>query len=249
MNNFYNYVIPQFPPDWGFANRMLFYNNLRQISAKRKYNWCSVSWDGYRHFDGDLLGKVRESKHLPMLSTISVLDPCLGEYFFQWRTIPTREIFKLKEPIQISEKTSAIHFRGTDFFGWNPSAVLNSEYYMNSVKEIEEEVEKFILFTDDENLPSYQKVKSYFDSNKINYSVGQNTNNRSNYIGDFKLMSECDYIISSPSTYCICAGFIGKEKKIIHSETWLNNRKNTGDKFWVDLYNGGNNDYKLWRMI
>ena len=62
-------------------------------------------------------------------------------------------------------------------------------------------------------------------------------------------MSECDYIISSPSTFCICAGFMGKHKKIIHSENWVKDRVNKVDKFWYDLYNGGNEDYSLYKLI
>ena len=62
-------------------------------------------------------------------------------------------------------------------------------------------------------------------------------------------MAECDYIISSPSTFCICAGFVGRQKKIIHSKKWLENRIKVGDKFWVDLYNGGNEDYSIWRLV
>ena len=86
-------------------------------------------------------------------------------------------------------------------------------------------------------------------SENIFYYVGENTHDRTKYIEDFTTMSQCDIIISSPSTYCISAGFIGKEKKIIHSKEWLDYRVEEDDKFWVDLYNGGNEDYKLWKMV
>ena len=62
-------------------------------------------------------------------------------------------------------------------------------------------------------------------------------------------MSECDYIISSPSTFCICAGFIGRQKQIIHSKDWVEYRLSKDDKFWIDLNNGGNEDYSLYRLI
>ena len=79
--------------------------------------------------------------------------------------------------------------------------------------------------------------------------MGDNTSNRSNYINDFSTMTESDYLISSPSTFAISAGFIGKKKKIIHSQEWVEYRVEAADKFWCDLYTGGNEDYKLWKLI
>jgi hypothetical protein len=43
--------------------------------------------------------------------------------------------------------------------------------------------------------------------------------------------------------------WIGKYKKIIHSEKWIISRVAGDDKFWVDLKNGGNEDYSLWRLV
>jgi hypothetical protein len=92
--------------------------------------------------------------------------------------------------------------------------------------------------------------------------------NDSDYLGDFATLSECDVLISSSSTFVVCAGFIGKEdKKIIHSKDWINKNLNhehwhktprpqnireqqiSFDNFWVDLYNGGNEFYKSWRLV
>ena len=158
-------------------------------------------------------------------------------------------LFELKEKPKIETESVAIHFRGTDFFGWNPDAVLGEDYYMNALSEIENDVESFYIFTDDETLPSYKGVVEYLNQNNRKVIFGENTANRNNYIKDFSTISECDYIISSPSTYCIAAGFIGKEKKIIHSEKWIHNRVDVDDKFWVDLNNGGNSDYSIWRLV
>ena len=44
-------------------------------------------------------------------------------------------------------------------------------------------------------------------------------------------------------------GAIGKRKNIIHSKEWIENRLAKKDKFWVDLYNEGNEDYRLWRAV
>ena len=233
------------PPDWGFGNRLLFYNNLRQLAEKSGEVWHSVFWDGCDYFTGNMLSSntVVEDKNF------YILDPCLGEHFFDWNVVSTRSIFELKEKPKVEEGSVAIHFRGTDFFSWNFDAVLDKNYYMDAIDAIED-AKTYYLFTDDTTLPAYNSVLSRLDENESNnIIVGENTPNRNNYIKDFSVMSECEYIISSPSTYCICAGFIGKIKKIIHSEKWLDNRRKVNDKFWVGLYNGGNDDYKIWRAI
>ena len=105
-----------------------------------------------------------------------------------------------------------------------------------------------------DSVPNEQAILEAYDvwvieQEKIKYTHGQNSSDRNNYISDFAKMTECDYIISSPSTFCICAGFVGRQKKIIHSKKWLENRIKVNDKFWVDLYNGGNEDYSIWRLV
>ena len=62
-------------------------------------------------------------------------------------------------------------------------------------------------------------------------------------------MSECDLIISSPSTFCITAGFITKDKKIIHSKKWIDNRVEAEDTFWFDLVENNNSNYKIWKTV
>jgi len=226
------------PSDWGFGNRILFYNNLRQFAEKKGESWSSIPWEGHQYFVGDLLNGRQMGN--------ARLGPCLGENFFEWRSIPTRKIFVLQGVSEL-KNTAAVHFRGGDFYDWNKDAILKTSYYLDAIDQIKDEVDEFIIFTDDENLQSYSEVEKHFEDNNIKYDIGDN--DRHNYINDFKKMSECDYIISSPSTYCICAGFIGKQKKIIHSLDWINNRIEADDKFWVDLYDGGNDDYSIWRLV
>ena len=230
------------PPDWGFGNRLMYYNNMRQLSEKKEESWSSIPWEGYQYFVGDLLaGSQMGNLQVP---------PCLGERFFEWNSISTREIFKLKEEVSVPPKTVAIHFRGGDFFGWNPKAVLAPEYYYGAIDETwSDGASHYILFTDDDSLPSYNEMIDYLSGCKLPYSFGENSKDRKYYINDFSKMCSCDYIISSPSTYNICAGFIGKHKKIIHSEKWIKERCDLEDKFWVDLYNGGNEDYSIWKLM
>ena len=224
-------------PNCGFGNRILYYYNLRQEAHRRDYEFGCVPWDGYQFFEGNMLGSE--------VGGGDSLGFCLGEKFYSYNGISTRDVFKLKEKPTVSEPTCAIHFRGTDFHQWNINAVLGFDYYYDSIEEVKESVDSFALFTDDPNLPSFTMVKEHLSSQGINFTEG----GWENYINDFSFMSECDYIISSPSTFCICAGFIGKKKKIIHSKKWVEDQASQNDKFWVDLLNGGNEDYSAWRLV
>lgn len=228
-------------PEWGFGNRILYYNNLRQLSKTKQKQWSCSPWLGYKYFTGDLLNGAQRGDEK--------LEPCLGDKFFEWNSISTREIFKLKETTSVNESTCAVHFRGTDFHHWNPNSILSANYYIKSIDMIKDSVKHFVLFTDDETLASFSQVRTKLKNENIIFSEGQNTCNRQNYIKDFSYMSECDWIISSPSTFCICAGFVGKKKKIIHSKNWVEDRASRNEQFWVDLLNGGNEDYSMWGLV
>ena len=255
-------------PPCGLGNRMLYYNNLRQEAHNRGEEFFCVPWRGHELFEGDMLGNWKLTqlpKHEVIFANGSrapVYDPypfCLGERFYTNylpSRLSTRDIFKFKDfpaaaglPIFDDSSRCAIHFRGTDFHTWNPDSILKTQYYLDSIKEVQDKVLSFVLLTDDLSLESYVKVREYLDLNNLEYSRGENSRDRTHYVYDFWLMSHCDYIISSPSTYAICAGMIGKHKKIIHSEEWVLSRVKKNDKFWVDLYKGGNEDYYLWRLL
>ena len=236
-------------PHCGFGNRLLYYYNLRQEAHERSCKFLSAPWDGHEHFEGDLLGNYKMGDKIEY----EALEFCLGDRFFKYNNLSTRDVFKLKNKPKVPDGTCAIHFRGTDFHSWNPDSILSKQYYFDAIEKVidQKNFSNFILFTDDEGLESYTSVLELFDNYSIGvkYSTGENVSNRSNYIKDFALMSECDWIISSPSTFCIASGFIGKNKKIIHSKEWIMNRINKNDKFWKDLYNGGNQNYSLWGLI
>ena len=148
-----------------------------------------------------------------------VLDFCLGDQFYKYNN------------------------------SWNPDSILSPQYYYDAIEKIVDQVSSFILFTDDDSLESYANVIKLLDKYGIEFIIGENVSNRSRYINDFATMSECDWIISSPSTFCITSGFIGKSKNIIHSKEWIKNRIDNEDKFWKDLYDGGNQNYSLWEVI
>jgi hypothetical protein len=231
-------------PGCGFGNRLIYYYNLRQAAHKKNKKFFCVPFLGYDLFQGNILGDY------PPTERYESFKFCLGDKFFEESGISTREVFKLKRKPELPEKVCAIHFRGTDFHEWNPESILKSEYYCDSIDIIKNEASSFILFTDDVNLKSYKNVMKFLEKNNLKFFLGHNTGNRDNYVDDFSIMSECEWIISSPSTFCISAGFIGKKKKIIHSKEWVSSRNEKHDKFWCDLMAaGGNEDYKIWRLV
>jgi hypothetical protein len=229
----------------GFGNKVLYYNNMRQLAAANGEGFACPPWEGKIVFDLTLMESTdTQAKQLPF---------CLGEKFFEWSTIPTRSIFKLKEFPIIEKNHCSIHFRGTDFYGETRKESVHvgqkEEYYFNSIDAVRDEVDHFYIFTDDQNMPQYKSVINRLQELNLSYSFGENTADRGNFAKDFLLMSQCDYMICSPSTFNIAAGFVGVNKKIIHSEEWINNRVEVNDKFWVDLANGGNDDYSIWKLV
>lgn len=254
-----------------FGNRLLHYHNMRQLAHQlgRDY-WCapfsgsdlfeglcnsspvptgtgvSVNWEDLRR-----RGKAYWIDHATT-DCYSVIDltPVLGEMFFWFDDLDTAEIFKLtKKAALINGMTHiAVHFRGRDFRQWDPRAILSSDYYIGAIKKCLTALpgSEVHLYTDDRTLESFDSVWNYLRCSHIVHEFG--------HIGDpyrdFAEMTECDAIVSSPSTFAIAAGFIGKKNKLItHSKEWLAYKVGDKDPFWVDLVNGGNKNYRLWEDL
>jgi len=242
-----------------FGNRILHYNNMVQIAKSYNMDWNSIP---YKDFDFlniknnyILNDNYKEITSKDILNEISLdnknyfLKPCLGDLFFHFN-YNTREIFTVKEDILDKDNFNiAINFRGSDFHQWNPESILSLEYYINSIESVHKDNNKYYLFTDDINLNSYKDLIKWLNFKKYKYSFGIATFNEYHFIEDFYAMADCDLIISSPSTFAICAGFMGKDKEIIHSEKWVNSRVNKNDLFWLKIKEGGNNNYKVKTLI
>ena len=58
------------------------------------------------------------------------------------------------------------------------------------------------------------------------------------------MLSECDILINSSSTFCVTAGFLGKKNKyIIHSKVWI--EKNINHTNWNNNINSNLLDYSI----
>lgn len=138
-----------------------------------------------------------------------------------------------------------IHFRATDFREWDINAVLDFEYYKKSIdyvmQSVDGDVPVFFLFTDENEFDTYQQTISYLEENGLEYVAGDA---KRPMMRDFVGLSECDVIISSPSTFAICAALYGKEnKKIIHSKKWVDYCINRDEEFWKIVRENENQYY------
>jgi hypothetical protein len=189
---------------------------------------------------------------------IILQPPILGEAFFDYLFFDPNEFIKIKNQYKIPFKLAAdqrliigLHFRGTDFSEWNERAALKFTYYRDALiycldyyKDINP---AFMLFTDDPQYPAYQETISFLKSfPEIEFDLGDVS---AKPICDFYQMSQCDVLISSPSTYAIFAGCLGKPKKIIHDKNWLDWAVQQNDLFWVKLVNSSNPYYSLWKAF
>ena len=196
---------------------------------------------------------------------------CMHNAFWKVTKKDPREIFKIeagyKKSFSPDTTNVGIHLRGGDIIKDNGNMgreVHPPEYYMKSIDLVESTHSntKYHICTDDRVFSSYVKTIEYLEKNNLNYELGS-----SDIFFDFSTLTECDVLIASSSTFVVAAGFIGKNKKIIHSKEWMQKNLNhelwnfkptseetrklqlSFDNFWVDLYKGGNEFYKLWRLV
>lgn len=176
----------------------------------------------------------------------------LGDYFFKTKydlrkNLTIKKSFTNKNRLSKEHLNVAIHFRGTDFFSWDKKSILPFEYYLKAIKSINKQNVKFYLYTDDSELTSFKKVINYLKSNDLSYDIGRS---KSHFILDFSEMANCDVLISTPSTFCIWAGILEKEKIIIQNKNWVNYRIENNDAFWKDcIFSNDSLNYKVDKLL
>ena len=213
-------------------------------------------------------------------------DYCLHNVFYKVTKTDPREFLELKDEFKPNLDKDylhvGIHIRGGDIRGGDGNGgreIHPPQYYIDSIKLIEEEYKgkkiKYHVCTDDKGFDTYLITTNYLIDNNLSFEEGSDCfknktieDSDKDFIYDFGLLSECDILINSSSTFCVTAGFLGKkDKKIIHSKQWLDKNLDHTlwhvngdpphvrqwqlgfDQFWVDLNNGGNDYYKLWKTI
>jgi hypothetical protein len=280
-----------------FGNRVLHYNNMIQLAKKYNLESYCEQWEGNSWFDITTQTSLYNNKPVATISWNDILNKnyltyiethncnldgiVIHNFYYELTNEHPRNLIKIKKdflPILNKDEINVgIHFRGGDIInsdGNNGREIHTFDYYKKAFDNIlsNTKVDNVYLCTDDLNFSTYVEFYLYITNNftNINIKLGPATENPLiSHIYDFGLLSECDFLIATSSTYAICAGFLGKEKKIIHSLEWLNkniqgdsyvkwgNYTNEYpeaywkqfDNFWVKVYNGGSDFYKAWLIV
>jgi len=209
---------------------------------------------------------------LPKENDYVVGSYCLHNTFWELTKNDPREFIQVNERYKRNLPTDkvnvGIHLRGDDVLGRdgnNGREIHFPDYYMKAIDLVENHFNntKYYVCTDDLRFMSYISTIDYLNNEELEYELGS-----PDHFKDFSTLSECDVLICSSSTFVVCAGFVGKEnKKIIHSQDWIDKNLHhtpwhltedpenvrtwqlSFDNFWVELYNGGNEFYKVWKFV
>ncbi len=242
------FIHPKFPESKYFLDMRRHKGKFNIFFKKKiKYSQKKIIHLGQNSFLEELC--YNDSKEI-----LSIIEPpILGELFFDYLFIDPNELIKIKSKYQLNQRRQSLnvkislHFRGGDFARWEPRAVLPTKYYLDAIEMCRKEFNKKIdwhLFTDDKSLESFNLVSNHLKSSNIFFGSPD-----AEPIFDFIALMNSDVIISSPSTYAIWAGILGKRKKIIHSKKWLSYAIQQKSKFWIDTINYRSKYYNIWRQI
>ena len=271
-----------------FGNRILYYNNLMQLSHSMDTDASCAEWEGGVCFSNIVEQKESSNEIKVKLDWNDIVDLdidslkkhkdyviapySLHNNFYKLCKTDPRKFLKLNDAYSLSlsdnETSVGIHIRGTDILGADGNQgreIHPPEYYKKAIDEVEKNFDniKYYVCTDDVYFDSFVDSILYLNKIGASFNVGS-----TNHFMDFSILSECDVLIASSSTFVVAAGFVGKEdKKIIHSMDWI--QKNLDhtlwheyeelkkirdwqlsyDNFWVQLYEGGNEFYHAWKFI
>lgn len=262
------------------GNKIFHFNTLIQLSKITGQACLTDHWDGYEHFYETcqtinwVAGTIPEipfsdpiyDTHEKLskkysdgnwkLHTLSLCGP-----FFRITTTDPREFIELKNRPKLEEESVGIHIRGGDTRGadgMNCREIHPSSYYIKAIDLILEEVDnpRFYLCTDDPD-PRYETYAGTL-KHLLDRGVNLVHDTSNNYMQDFAILSECEYLISGSSTFSLAAGIIGKHKKMIHSKDFVKQFKEEDQKWYSSFGNGmffhdmnhmNSKYYNVWRLV
>ena len=184
------------------------------------------------------------TQKLPLTFTRVLIKtrPVLGEHFFDYYPkFSPRDLFSLKNVNQINRV--ALHFRGTDFYQWNPDSVVSYDYVERSLKYFQNKIDftDFLIVTDD-----LQDDNLSFIVEQLTIKFGLNVTLQSESVeSDFMALASSKHLISGPSTFAFWACILGEVSEIVYSRDWLESRKMVKDKFWMELEERGLQNVKV----
>lgn len=240
-----------------FGNKILQYNSLLQISNNNNVIPSCCDWEGNNFFKeivpfiksdktkkGLFCKQVLEDDELDFQNYDYIIDDpayLLNNVFYKITNKDPRNFLVLKDEykpeLQANTLNIGIHLRGGDILSVNRNGreIHEFEYYKNAIDYVVNNLINkdylFIVCTDDKKFQSFIKTVNYLKENNYKFKLGDATKENKHYIYDWNILSECDILINSSSTFCITAGFLGKKNKyIIHSNKWI--EKNINHTSW-----------------
>lgn len=158
----------------------------------------------------------------------------LGPFFVAGNSaVNYRKYFQSLAPNELSSPKIWLHFRGRDFARWDPSAVMDCEFYQQAIAELCEfdpsaRLASTLLITDDARHPTTRSLVENCVPEPI---LGSESS-------DFAKLASGSYVVSSPSTFSFWAAFLGSSVWVI-SRKWheINATQPIAERrrFWLDL--------------
>ena len=205
-----------------------------QIRAHRSWQTRTVglkdveqlTWSGLVDFADGVLDGGHKLKVRP-----GILGPFFFETLDQYGLqVGLRQPRVTKRRAQPPTIRVGMHFRGTDFHAWDATAILPSAYYLDAMEYVGElfgDAEcEFVPVTDDPTLESLIEI-----TKKLDWGVAVPRAMKE----DFLILSECDAIICSPSTFCFWAGIQNPDSLLIFPRKWVQAAGVAGSRFWQQL--------------
>jgi hypothetical protein len=258
-------------PEW-FGTNQVFSRDNQTFDIKRSFVTLSANeiWKFNQPYE--------KLKEIHTQYDIRLVHPYLGALFYGFCFANPNTFLKnnLKKSINLSKSSklarASVHLRGEDFLNKNHNdswaadgrwklGVHSYEFYKSCTQQILDDVkiqnkklDKFVICTTAERShPNLKKYLSFLEENQINYKFGLDENcpidcGNDEYFKDWYQMAASDYIITCPSVFSLTAGYFS-DAKILFNYEWVKSSSDVGDKFWYDLFSGGNEFYSTWKYI
>ena len=253
-------VISKSTPRGGFGNRVLSYLSLRHVAAANYVDYRSVnssdsdliSGINRRPFLPLALTRFQEisaadistdggpdlvTSVLSEGKSLIIRGAMLGETFARFAAPASDLAIKNRAQLcQVHRKRApgknlvTVHMRAGDFRTWDSNAILPAEYYITAIKRVEEDFAplKIRICIDDATHPGLADTEKYIRQRGLERAE---LDCLSPFECDFAAMASSRVLISSPSTFAVCAGLLGTPE-VIHNRAWVNNRISRNEMFW-----------------
>lgn len=211
------------------------YGPLKSQIERFLWHW-GTSRKVSRRFQGDVLGnqntlpiKSKGWKVRGFFQDFSVAEEFIQTFSIQPLSlkIETDNLKKFSTKIK-SKPTLAIHMRRGDYLNYSDSfGVLSDDYYLDALVEISKKVrfEEVLIFTDSPELTD-DICKS------IETKVKVVTNKDLSTSETLVLMSRCDGLITSNSTYSFWAAILSENNNVVIPSPWFKS-----DDEWLNSAN------------